>query len=86
MRDTVTSRTTAAGEAAAVVLEVTPEGFETPPETRGKSTQTSERIADCIAVDRELPRELAELVQAWPRLRREIRAAIMALLKVGLGR
>ena len=28
MRDTVASSTTAAGEAAAVVLEVTPEGFE----------------------------------------------------------
>jgi hypothetical protein len=86
MLDTVTSRTTASGEAAAVVLEVTPEGFEARPKTSGKSTQADERIADCIAVDRELPPELAELVQAWPRLRREIRAAIMALLKVGLGR
>jgi hypothetical protein len=86
MRDTVSSSTTAAGEAAAVVRSATPEGFETPPETRGKSTRSSERIADCIAVDRELPPELAELVHAWPGLRREIRAAIMALLKVGLGR
>ena len=30
-----------------------------------------------------LPRELAELIQAWPALRPEIRAAIMALLRLG---
>jgi hypothetical protein len=30
-----------------------------------------------------LPRELAELIQAWPALRPEIRAAIVALMQTG---
>jgi len=30
-----------------------------------------------------LPRALAELIQAWPTLRPEIRAAIVALLQTG---
>ena len=58
---------------------------ENPEENGGFEVSGAESGAVRRKAAEPLPPELAELVHAWPSLRREIRTAIMALLRLGEG-